>query len=342
MILCTAASLVMAAWAEPAQAQRRAGGYGGNYGGNYRPNGGYNWGNYANYGWSGYSTNYYGYGYNSPSYNYGYYPNNYGYGYSYPRNYSYNYPNYNYGYSNYNYSYPNYTYSYPNYSSSYGSIPNSNNIVYNSSSPQYSTSNYGNENAGHQVQVRVILPDPNARLWVQDQMNQFSGNERLIVSPPAALDPNMNYSYTMKATWMENGKEVNQEKKIDVRAGQQYVVDFGQGTTNNAGPISSNSASNSSTPQYSTSNYGNTQFTGSQVRIRVILPDPNARLWVQDQLNQGVGTERFVTSPGLDPNTNYTYTIKASWMENGQEVTHEKKIDVRAGQEYTVDFNQRT
>lgn len=89
------------------------------------------------------------------------------------------------------------------------------------------------------------------------------------------------------------------------------------------------------------SNYADPNMVDTTVHVTVILPDANARLMVQDRLNQSVGTERHIVSPPLNINTQYHYTFRATWTDsNGQEVTREKRIEVKPGQRYTVDFNQ--
>jgi uncharacterized protein (TIGR03000 family) len=226
-ILVLAVTAMMAVWPDQAQAQRYRGG---------------NWGRQDNVGNA--VGNYLGYGYNQPYWSnygysgYGYYPNYYG------SNYGYNYPRYNNwsGYQNYSYSYPNYSYSNPNYYS-YNTTPNISSYTYPNSSNsipytgsyaanpgQTSTSYYGENQQlqPNQIRVKVTLPDPNARLIVENQPNQFQGNDRIIMSPPMDPNANMNYSYTMKATWMENGQEVTREKKIDVKLGQEYTVNFNE------------------------------------------------------------------------------------------------------------------
>jgi uncharacterized protein (TIGR03000 family) len=50
------------------------------------------------------------------------------------------------------------------------------------------------------------------------------------------------------------------------------------------------------------------------------------------------GTDRRFVSPELTPGYDYTYTISASWMEGGKEVTQERQIVVQAGQYYRIDM----
>jgi len=221
-----AAGCSLALVTNTASAQRHGGGgHGGGGWGGHSGGGGSNWGG----GWSGYS----GWGgyYGSPSFSIGYnsYPYYGGYGY---RGYGYN--NYPY-YSSYGYGYPSYSYgySYPNYSYGYSpqyySTPDT--AVYNNPQPNSSVSAYGNPGMV-QSWVKVILPDPMARLTVQGQPSQQTGNERSFYSTP--LEPGKTYAYTFQATWMQNGQEVTREKRVDIVAGQNTIVNFMD--ANNAAP----------------------------------------------------------------------------------------------------------
>jgi uncharacterized protein (TIGR03000 family) len=75
--------------------------------------------------------------------------------------------------------------------------------------------------------------------------------------------------------------------------------------------------------------------------VRVLLPNPEAEVWFDDAPTQQRGFERFYHSPPLDPSSNYRYTIKARWMENGQTVNQERRVDVRPGQAAFVDFRTK-
>jgi uncharacterized protein (TIGR03000 family) len=85
------------------------------------------------------------------------------------------------------------------------------------------------------------------------------------------------------------------------------------------------------------------QFTGAypgtnQVLLHVSLPDPNAQVWIDDHATQQRGRERDYLSPSLDPNRSYSYTVRARWTENGQEVTREKTVTFQPGRTVTVNF----
>jgi len=203
IILGVTALLAFALLTETAQAQwgRRGGGWrGGNSVNVETP-----WGS-VSYG-QGYYGGYYGRG--PGSYGYGYYP---GYG-NYPRSYAYSYyPSYGYSYypsaPAYSY-YPSYTYSSPTYT--YGGDSG---IRQASFAPDNSS----------QIVLHVKVPDAKANVWVENALMSMQGVERSFISPP--MTRGNTYTYTVRASWMESGKEVSKEKKIDVQPGQEYTVSF--------------------------------------------------------------------------------------------------------------------
>jgi uncharacterized protein (TIGR03000 family) len=213
LVAALAFTFALAVAAQPADAGpfgRRGGYYGGGY-----------------YGMRGY----YGGGYNS-----GYYsPYTYGYsGWTSPAWYAYNYPysTYNYGWTSayaYPYSTNYYTYGYPSYGINSYVAPAS----WDTSNPQYSQaardlntyrSFYSPSQGGTDAMIKVEVPDPNARVYFDDAPTRQMGTERVFTSPP--LDANKSYTYTVRATWMENGREVNRSKDVKVQAGRTAMVDF--------------------------------------------------------------------------------------------------------------------
>jgi len=175
-------------------------GYGG-YGGNYY-GGGYG-GNYygGGYGRGGYGSSYYS-PYRYGGYNYGYSPNYYNQGYS---SQYYSSPNY--------YSTPGYTVDSP-YAQSY--VPSTTQSFY---SGPTQTANL------QRVSIRVLVPAPDAQVWVQNQlMPTPQGMERYFESQP--VESGYNYTYTVKARWMEEGRDIERERQIAVEPGQTATVDF--------------------------------------------------------------------------------------------------------------------
>jgi uncharacterized protein (TIGR03000 family) len=192
----------------------RAGGVhvGGYHGGGYR--GGYHAGGYHPY-YRGYHSGVYGYYGGYPYYGgyYGGYPYYGGY-------YGSNYGSYPY-YSGY---YPAYGY-YPYYSSGLSS-----DSVYD---PGYSGVTLGSDQfpslstspapASTGAQVTVTVPR-GAEVWFDDMPTTSTGPVREFHSP--SLTPGNRYTYTVRARWMVNGREVTQTQRIGVTAGGHVDVRF--------------------------------------------------------------------------------------------------------------------
>jgi uncharacterized protein (TIGR03000 family) len=83
---------------------------------------------------------------------------------------------------------------------------------------------------------------------------------------------------------------------------------------------------------------GSSSVGMSPVWLRVRVPEANARVWVDGHLTQQTGTARDYVSPPVQAGKAYSYTVKAAWMDNGQEVTRERTVSVSPGQETTVSF----
>ncbi len=75
--------------------------------------------------------------------------------------------------------------------------------------------------------------------------------------------------------------------------------------------------------------------------VRVLLPDASARVTFDDSATRATGTERTFSTPALDADKSYTYTIRATWTQDGKEISRSKDVKVNAGREATVDFRQQ-
>ena len=186
--------------ANSAYAQK--GGGGGGRGGGGHSSGGHSGGGHSSgghisgghYGGGSYGGGHYGGGYNRGYYGGGYYPGVFG-G-SYPWYDSYTYPRYSY----------------------YDAPP----IQYYTPSTEYYAppapivADYAN--------IRVIVPDPQARVWFDGSGTTSTGTDRLFNSP--SLTIGSTFSYQIRASWIQGGKEVTQERTVSVTPGQTVVVDF--------------------------------------------------------------------------------------------------------------------
>lgn len=76
------------------------------------------------------------------------------------------------------------------------------------------------------------------------------------------------------------------------------------------------------------------------VLMTIELPKADAQVFLNDVATTSTGAERVFQSPPLDPGTNYKYTVRAQWMEDGKRVEQKREVPVKAGQSVTVDFRQ--
>jgi uncharacterized protein (TIGR03000 family) len=76
------------------------------------------------------------------------------------------------------------------------------------------------------------------------------------------------------------------------------------------------------------------------VNMTVLVPTADAQVWFDNQATTQRGMERLFHSPPLEPNQSFAYTIKARWMENGQAVNRERRVNVQAGRNITVNFRE--
>jgi uncharacterized protein (TIGR03000 family) len=72
--------------------------------------------------------------------------------------------------------------------------------------------------------LEVILPDGSSVVWLDEYRTRSTGLERQYLTPP--LEPGRKYTYTVKATWNQDGQVVKEERKVAVSAGWTSVVDF--------------------------------------------------------------------------------------------------------------------
>jgi uncharacterized protein (TIGR03000 family) len=92
--------------------------------------------------------------------------------------------------------------------------------------------------------------------------------------------------------------------------------------------------------QYASEESESSRSRDALVRVRV--PRADARVLIEGQEMKQTGTERLFESPPLEQGKDYNYTIKATWNDGGREVSREKTVNFRAGQEVGVDFTRMT
>ena len=72
--------------------------------------------------------------------------------------------------------------------------------------------------------------------------------------------------------------------------------------------------------------------------IRIIVPEPDARVYVDGTLTKQRGTDRAFHTPSLDSGFTYSYRIRAIWIRNGINATQEHVVDVAPGATTVVEF----
>jgi uncharacterized protein (TIGR03000 family) len=100
------------------------------------------------------------------------------------------------------------------------------------------------------------------------------------------------------------------------------------------------------TPNYSY--YPSTDFYSSQTpmvnnnsaMIRVIVPDPNAQIFLDGQRTSSTGNMRVYQTPPLAGAKTFSYQIRCVFMRNGQQVTEDRTVMITPGQTTTVDFSR--
>jgi uncharacterized protein (TIGR03000 family) len=81
--------------------------------------------------------------------------------------------------------------------------------------------------------------------------------------------------------------------------------------------------------------------TDNRAHVRVQVP-ANAVVWFNGTRTELTGSSREFNSPNLTPGKEYTYTVRASWDQNGRQVSQTQNIDVSAGSEIDLTFPRST
>lgn len=92
-------------------------------------------------------------------------------------------------------------------------------------------------------------------------------------------------------------------------------------------------------PQAAPYNNQPAPVTDDYAHIRVLVPDPQAKVWFDGAATSSTGTDRIYHSPALAAGS-YSYRIRASWMQKGEPVTQEAVVNVTPGQTAVVDFTR--
>ncbi len=72
--------------------------------------------------------------------------------------------------------------------------------------------------------------------------------------------------------------------------------------------------------------------------IRILVPTANAQISFDGTATEQQGVERAFVSPAIEGRADHTYSVRASWTQDGRESTREAQVKVRAGHETTLSF----
>jgi uncharacterized protein (TIGR03000 family) len=80
--------------------------------------------------------------------------------------------------------------------------------------------------------VRVLVPEEDAKVLIDDAPTKQKGKDRLFESPP--LDPRRSFTYTITATWDPNNyTKVIRTRTVNVQPGREVEVDLRQADPKN-------------------------------------------------------------------------------------------------------------
>jgi uncharacterized protein (TIGR03000 family) len=103
------------------------------------------------------------------------------------------------------------------------SAPPSAGAYYPSANVENSRAYYPGSADADKVLLNVTVP-ADAKITFQGAKTTQTGGQRRFMSPSIAAG--YRYSYTVQATWMENGQEVSQSRSIAVQPGDVVQVTF--------------------------------------------------------------------------------------------------------------------
>jgi uncharacterized protein (TIGR03000 family) len=78
----------------------------------------------------------------------------------------------------------------------------------------------------------------------------------------------------------------------------------------------------------------------AEIELRV--PDRLAQVWFDGENTYSMGTLRYYVTPELPNGKDLPYDVKVQWNRDGQAVTDQRQITVRAGGKVVVDFTRPT
>ena len=159
--------------------------------------------------------------------------------------------------------------------------------------------------------VKVKVP-AGASLTIDGEPTQQTAKVRLFETP--RLRRGKNYVYTFRAEVARRSGKVAESKKVTVTGGAQVEVDFGDMKAA-ARPVARAAAA----------------------RIKVRVP-ATSEVLLNSAPTRGSGTVRELTTPLLQPDKQYFYTVEMKHRVQGKTVSEKRRVQVEAGKTAEVDF----
>jgi uncharacterized protein (TIGR03000 family) len=178
------------------------------------------------------------------------------------------------------------------------------------------------------AEARVNLRVPaDAKVWFDGSQTSQAGTARSFESP--SLVRGKEYAYQVRIQWKRDGKDVTQNTRIPVHAGD--VINLSGGSSSGSSLVS-DSASAPPAPgdDYAYGTLATEAATKLPARINLSVP-ADAKIWFDGSPTQQTGTARSFESQPLDRSKAYGYQIRVQWKQDGKDVTKIRKIDVHAG-----------
>jgi len=163
--------------------------------------------------------------------------------------------------------------------------------------------------------AQVVIKAPaEVRVLVNGQPTQRDRIETTFSTPELLVG--QVYSYEFTAEVLRDGQTVSQTRKVQVRAGEQTVVDF--------------------------SDLKGSPSDGDRSRVALITLDVprDARLFVDGRAFTLPGDQRTFTTPALEQGKKQFYELKAEVVRNGEVQTETHKVYVEPGKHVRVDFKE--
>lgn len=84
---------------------------------------------------------------------------------------------------------------------------------------------HGQQTSSQSVQMRILVPEKDAKVLIDGKATKQQGVERDFTSPP--LEAGWSYTYTLTASWWPNNyTKVIRSRSVQVKPGQAIEVDF--------------------------------------------------------------------------------------------------------------------